>query len=119
MIIKFKRMLSFLGRNGYSNMAGIEISGLTCDDKAVWLEPITSKDKTGRCRLEIPLEEVARVIAAMRKEAELLRGHKDIPDPLEGCRAAYVSLLGDEDFQRHKPLLEVLKKILTANGINI
>jgi len=34
---------------------------------------------------------------------------KHIPGSLEACKAAFVSLINDEDYQKHKPLLRTLQ----------
>jgi len=56
---------SFLGRNGYFQSKGIEVSRMSCGLVAV--QPITTKGKTGRCTIELPgdaetLREVAKAL---------------------------------------------------------
>ncbi len=60
--IYFKRNTKFLGRNGKFNCSGLHFTDnrLVGEDN-ISIEPITSKDLVGRCRIEIPREEVLKV----------------------------------------------------------
>lgn len=57
----FKRIVSFIGRNGCFKASGLEI-GNDKFNKVVTLEPITSKGEVGRAMLEIPKENIPDVI---------------------------------------------------------
>lgn len=66
--IKFTRQTNFTGRNGYMKCGGIEVMGF--DHKSmVQVAPITSKGAVGRCDIEIPLEDVPALIAALQEIA--------------------------------------------------
>jgi len=60
----FGKMVNFLGRNGFFAMAGMEIWR---NGEKVVIEPVTSKDSVGRCKMEIPTEDVEKVIDSLRK----------------------------------------------------
>lgn len=61
---KFKRIVNFFGRNGYFKSSGISI---TTDhlDNLVSIEPITSKGNIGRCRIEIPIEDIPNIVSTL------------------------------------------------------
>jgi len=65
--IKFKRTSTFLGRNGEFKSTGLRIN-LTFDN-GIFIEPITSKDKTGRAYLAIPIESIPELIEALKSLA--------------------------------------------------
>ena len=60
--------VTFLGRNGTFNMAGIEV---WAGPDSIHLEPITSKGKIGRAWLEVPKEDVVKVIQVMADQVGL------------------------------------------------
>lgn len=62
--------LYFLGRNGSGHMCGAAIFpyGHVLD-----IRPITSKGRTGRCSLSIPLEQTEEFIEALRSAARELQ----------------------------------------------
>lgn len=61
---KFKRIVNFVGRNGYFKSSGLSI---TTDhlDNLVNIEPITSKGDVGRCRIEIPIENIPDIVTTL------------------------------------------------------
>ena len=61
--IKFDKPTKFLGRNGYYTCTGLYVT--ENPNGQVWIEPITSKGEVGRCRIEIPVEAITEVIAAL------------------------------------------------------
>lgn len=63
--IKYKRLVNFIGRNGMFKQSGISV--VQHDRKNVSLIPFTSKNVIGNCFVEIPLEDVPSVIAALKK----------------------------------------------------
>jgi hypothetical protein len=67
--LKYKRTANFLGRNGMFKQTGISVA--TTGAKSVTLQPFTSKGIIGRAWLEIPLEDVPSVIAALQKVTNL------------------------------------------------
>lgn len=60
--IKYDRTVYFMGRNGYFKASGVEIYAY---DEVVILQPTTSRGETGRCSIEIPIENVAAVMNAL------------------------------------------------------
>lgn len=64
MDITFKRIVNFFGRNGYFKSSGISIS-VDSIDTTVSLDPITSKGNIGRCRIEIPIEDIPDVVSTL------------------------------------------------------
>jgi hypothetical protein len=60
--IKYDRTVRFIGRNGYFKQSGIEV---TANDNLVILQPTTSRGETGRCSIEIPIENVGAVMNAL------------------------------------------------------
>ena len=60
--MKFKEQTTkFLGRNGTFNCTGLAITGNDYT-KTLTIEPITSKDVTGRCYIEIPYADVDNML---------------------------------------------------------
>lgn len=71
-IIKYSITRNFLGRNGVYSCKGIEITDMNRpkDNSKypyIMLEPITSKNKIGRCFIEIPRENIQEVINILEK----------------------------------------------------
>jgi len=67
--IRFKTPQNFEGRNGFFTASGIEI--YYCDypdDVHLSLFPITSKNKTGRCMIQIDGESIETFIKIVAKE---------------------------------------------------
>jgi pyrimidine deaminase RibD-like protein len=64
--IVFDQPLSFLGRNGVFKMTAIQIWRNSMDN-SIWLEPITSKNRTGKCWQQIPNNKIDEVIVALQK----------------------------------------------------
>lgn len=62
--IKFDKQTSFLGQDGYYNCTGLFVTENL--NGQVWIEPITSKGEVGRCRIEIPVDALTEVIAALK-----------------------------------------------------
>ena len=76
MDITFKKTVNFLGRNGMFKQTGMAIDLVEREFKdkttsTIELEPFTSRGVIGRAMLEIPLEDVPSVIAALLKVAKL------------------------------------------------
>ncbi len=66
--IKFNYNRTFLGRNGGFHQSGLEITNIdTATYPSILLEPITSKNKTGRCFMEIPKENIQELIDILEK----------------------------------------------------
>lgn len=65
--ISYKRVLSYLGRNRYCHMVGIEALKTKTGDgnEALVLTPINNRGVTPSCYVEIPVEQVQEVVAAM------------------------------------------------------
>jgi hypothetical protein len=63
---------SFLGRNGYYQSKGIEITHLSCG--LIALQPTTTKGHTGRCTIELPAdaETLRQVAKALLELAETI-----------------------------------------------
>ncbi len=57
----------FLGRNGMFRSTGVEVTVFQLGSGLVWIEPVTSKDKAGRCRIEVPVEDLDKLIEALQK----------------------------------------------------
>ena len=68
-MVTFKRLTTFLGRNGTAKCSGVQVTPLLKD---VILTPITSKDLAGRCEIVIPTESIQEVCT------ELLSGGRDL-----------------------------------------
>ena len=66
--ITFERATQFLGRNGTFKCTGMVVG---VQNDIIFLEPITSKGKTGRGCLEVPVEHADSLIAALRETAGL------------------------------------------------
>ena len=64
--LKYKRTVNFLGRNGMFKQSGVAVTK-TPGQTLVTLQPFTSRGDIGRAWLEIPLEDVPSVIAALQK----------------------------------------------------
>jgi hypothetical protein len=62
--IMYTRVLEFLGRNGHFKCAGITV---TATPTYVCLMPITSKKAQGRAFIDVPMEDVDSLIAALQK----------------------------------------------------
>ncbi len=60
--VHYDKTVRFIGRNGYFKQSGIEIAA---NKNIVILQPTTSKGETGRCSIEIPIENVAAVMNAL------------------------------------------------------
>jgi hypothetical protein len=63
--VKFTRQTNFTGRNGYHKCSGIELWVMN-GQQAVNIAPLTSKGVVGRCDIEVPLEDVPALIAALQ-----------------------------------------------------
>jgi hypothetical protein len=62
--IKFTRTTSFLGRNGEFKSIGIDVERF--NDNVI-IEPITSRNLTGRAKIVIPVESISRLIKILKK----------------------------------------------------
>ena len=60
--INYKRVCSFLGRNGLFMQSGIELG---VNDGKIILTPLTSKKVAGRCFIDIPVEHAEEVGKAL------------------------------------------------------
>lgn len=68
--IKFKNKVTLsLGRNGWLNTKGVDLSysydrldTQNKNYKVIRIQPITSRNETGRCEIEIPLENIDELI---------------------------------------------------------
>ena len=57
-IIRFSRVLAFLGRNRYGKCAGVEL-WFYPPEQSIWISPLTTKGNvTASCRIEIPIEDI-------------------------------------------------------------
>lgn len=63
--IMFSQQTGFKGRNGYFKCNGFELTNFN-NENIIYIEPITSKNVTGNCQLEIPLEDIEEFIAALK-----------------------------------------------------
>lgn len=70
MQFNFTRVTSFLGRNGTFQASGLKVWAGRYNG-GVYLEPITSKGKVGRCCIEIPAEDIPALIKLLQAEQEL------------------------------------------------
>lgn len=61
--IPFKKITTFQGRNGTGKCTGILISNLGDN---LWIAPITSKGSVGNCGIEIPKEDLPKLIKALK-----------------------------------------------------
>lgn len=66
MNIKFNRPTRFLGRNGLFKATGISVWKVD-QGHEIYLEPITSKGKIGRCSIILPFDSIDEVIEALSK----------------------------------------------------
>lgn len=64
--LKFNKKVHFEGRNGYFNSIGLRLSKFQKDD-FLNIYPITSKNNTARCLIEIPIEEIDNLIEILKK----------------------------------------------------
>lgn len=69
-MITFSRVVSFLGRNGTFQAKGINIG--TLKPQIVYFEPITSKGKVARCCIEIPVEDIPKVMERLEYIMEII-----------------------------------------------
>lgn len=61
----------FLGRNGYFKCIGINTCRIDLDDGShVMISPITSRRLIGRCKIDIPVEDIPEVIKQLQEEAD-------------------------------------------------
>jgi len=70
--IYFQRITKFLGRNGLFKSKGIVLHK---DERNVQILPITTKDKTGRCLITIPIENVPELIDKLKLCLKLEYGY--------------------------------------------
>lgn len=84
------RITTFTGRNGTFQCTGLVITPLATNQ--VIIEPITSKNETGRCSITIPEE--------------------DIPNVCSGLAGDLLRLVMDNIDQKELPALLGLNKIL-------
>lgn len=63
--IMFSQQTGFRGRNGYFKCNGFELTKYN-NENIIYIEPITSKNVTGNCRLEIPLEDIEEFITMLK-----------------------------------------------------
>lgn len=68
MDIPFTKSTSFLGRNGTFQCHGFHVSAFG-GQLNIW--PITSKNKTGRARVSIPLTDLQRVLEKLAEFGKL------------------------------------------------
>ena len=64
--VHYDKTVRFIGRNGYFKQSGIEIA--FTGNPNTWiviLQHTTSKNETGRCSIERPIENVAAVMNAL------------------------------------------------------
>ena len=59
--VHFTRKVTALGRNGVMTCIGIDVWGWGTETDSVSISPINSKGNDGRCRIEVPKEELKRV----------------------------------------------------------
>lgn len=85
--MKLTQPTEFLGRNGTYNCTGFSFTEIT---DAVWVSPITSKDLIGRCRIEIPKEDLGKFCSHLQHDLVSLVLQNIPPDSLP-------SLLGLND----------------------
>lgn len=64
MELKFKRQVTFTGRNGTFKCIGVNINNWHPD---IAIIPITSKDKSGHCCIEIPKEELSNFVDLLKQ----------------------------------------------------
>lgn len=65
MTVNLKRVTKFTGRNGYFNMKALEVMALDHKD-SILLTPITSKDRSARCDIEIPVDDIPDLINTLK-----------------------------------------------------
>ena len=76
MKVEFKHTTNFLGRNGMFKCTGLSVwtyEKHSFEDKGpvkivpmVWIEPWTSRKTVGRCFIEIPAEDLPRLIEVLQ-----------------------------------------------------
>ena len=64
--LMFKDWVKFEGKNGYFNSIGLQLTKHNGED-ILNIYPITSKNKVGRCLIEIPIEEIDNLIEILKK----------------------------------------------------
>ena len=62
--LRFKRQVHFEGRNGYFKSIGLRFEKFE-KDNILNIYPITSKNNTARCLIEIPIEEINNLIKTL------------------------------------------------------
>ena len=63
--MKLTRNTGFLGRNGNFTCSGFVFTHIQTE---VWINPITSKGYTGRCRIEIPKEDITEFCRHLQQD---------------------------------------------------
>ena len=64
--IKHQRPSAYIGRNGVANMHGIELfRSKTGDGENVTISPINRNGATNSCWIEIPAEDIPKLIDAL------------------------------------------------------
>lgn len=87
--IKFEKTSRFLGRNGMCKSSGIVLSkGFSDDQEIIELIPLTSKGNTGRAFLDVPVNHLPELIAALQTL---------LPDEDKAYQRACEILLDGED----------------------
>ncbi len=61
--MKYRRLVNFLGRNGYFKQSGIEILK---DNMNIHLFPLTSRNDIARCEIQIPKEDLHKFITQLQ-----------------------------------------------------
>ena len=59
--IHFSRLTNFTGRNGYMKCSGMDILHLN-HSQSCMIAPLTSKNQVGRCDIEIPDEDMPKLV---------------------------------------------------------
>lgn len=85
--MRFSKMTTFLGRNGMFNCIGLRMTKMynSNDDgtktQVLVMEPITSKETTGRCSLEVPVQDLPKLIWELFEQMPAHQRDKCIPAP--------------------------------------
>lgn len=72
MIFYLSQTTESLGRNGMMKTTGIQLlrTHFFNDGKTIRIYPITSKNRSGRCFIEIPTEDIPKLIEGLKTEME-------------------------------------------------
>lgn len=63
-MIKFSKMVSFWGKNGYFSSIGFDLEN---NKDIITIRPITSKDQIAKCLVQIPKQDIPELIKQLQQ----------------------------------------------------